>query len=243
MKIVAPRFFTSLSSVILLGWSAVSALAGDEKAKLSQWELGNVLYGEKISKNELKGKVVVVEYWGVRCPPCVASLPHLAELDKKNRDKGLVIIGAESQGSSKEQIKPLLDKAKVEYTITDGAEGPIPVSGIPRAFVFDRKGELVFDGHPGGDGFDSAITKALKEDAGAAAGGGAFRTTGISTLLVPSREWTNTDGKTIRAAVKAADATNVSFLTDNGQVVSYPLEKLTEESRKVIAEALAKRSE
>jgi hypothetical protein len=75
----------------------------------------------------------------------------------------VVIIGAEVRGSTKEDIKPLIENAKVEYTTTDGADGPIEVSGIPRAFAFDRTGKLVFDGNPNGRKFtDAAITISLR---------------------------------------------------------------------------------
>ena len=67
-----------------------TGLAAEVSAhKLSEWKIGKVMFGEKISKAELKGKVVVLENWGVNCPPCVASLPHLAELDKKVPRQGL----------------------------------------------------------------------------------------------------------------------------------------------------------
>ncbi|MCF7734095.1 MAG: hypothetical protein K9N23_20595 [Akkermansiaceae bacterium] len=72
-------------------------------------------------------------------------------------NKGLCVIGAERQGSSKDAIEPLLTKAKVASTITSGADGPIPVTGIPRIFVFDRDGLLVFDGHPADDAFEKAV--------------------------------------------------------------------------------------
>lgn len=212
------------------------------KHQFSEWKLGALLFGEESGTSNLTGKVVALEYWGVNCPPCIASLPHLAELDKKFRKKGLCVIGAESQNSSKEQIKPLIERAKVEYPIVGGTSGPIPVSGIPRAFVFDKDGDLVFDGHPADDGFEKAITKALK---GATPPAAAATTTTSSTtpepgksgLLIPSRAWTNSDGVEIRAAVKKADETTVTFQMPDGRALAYPMEKLSESSREAIAEA------
>ncbi len=211
-----------------------SVNAAEKEHKLSQWKIGKVLFGGKLTKTEMKGKVVVIENWGVHCPPCIASLPHLAELEKQNRDKGLLIIGAESQGSTKEAIKPLIDNAKVEYTITAGAEGPIEVSSIPRCFVFDPEGLLVYDGSPSGEKFESAVHDALKKVTVAVS-----KSTAASGPLIPSRDWTNTDGHTITAAVKSASTSNVSFIMTNGKIVDYPLAKLTEESRKVIGDAVA----
>ena len=225
----------SLSAMALvLPLLVPSASAAEKEHKLSQWKIGKVLFWEKLSKGQMKGKVVVLENWGVHCPPCIASLTHLAELEKQNRDKGLVIIGAESQGSPKEAIKPLIEKAKVEYTITAGAEGPIQVSAIPRCFVFDPEGLLVYDGSPSGEKFESAVKDALKKVIAVGS-----KPSASAGPLIPSRDWTNADGHTITAAVKSATASDVTFLMPNGNAVVYPLAKLTEESRKVIATAAA----
>ena len=230
-----------LAAAVALQFVSTTSIsyAADEKAekhKLSEWQIGEVMFGDKLEAADMKGKVVVLENWGVNCPPCIASLPHLAELDKKNRSKGLLVIGAESQNSSKEAIEPILKKAKVEYTITKGANGPIEVNGIPHIFVFDRDGELVFNGHPADEDFDRAVKKALRS------GGGAAETkpsaVASSGPLIPSRAWTNAQGQKITAAVKSADDSKVVFQMTNGKVVEYALTKLSDESREMIAEAV-----
>ena len=214
--------------------SPVFAGAGDTH-KLSEWKIGKVLFGPKFSKNDLTGKVVVIENWGVHCPPCIASLPHLAKMDKDHRDKGLFIIGAESQGSDKSDIKPLIEKAGVEYTITAGAEGPIEFNAIPRVFVFDSTGALVYDGYPSGAPFEKSITDALAalKPADAAA-----KPAAPAEPMIASRTWKNAAGVTITAAVKTADATSVTFLMPNGQEAVYALDKLSDESRSEIEDAV-----
>lgn len=231
-----PLFRRLAASAFAVALFAHPASAADAKAHtLSEWKLGKVLFGEKVSKDDTKGKVVVIEYWGTHCPPCIASLPHLAELEKKNRDKGLVVIGGECQGSSKDEIKPLITKAKVEYTITEGVNGPIPVSGIPRAFVFDRDGKLVFDGYPLNPNFTSAVQKALGDGPAPAASASKLPS---NAPLIAARAWTNAEGKEIHAAVKTADATTVTFLMPNGQTTKYQMDKLSEASRKDIQAAV-----
>ena len=228
----------SLLSIHLLVIPAYGAGSGEHK--LSEWKFGKVLFGDrKISKGDLKGKVVVVENWGVHCPPCIESLPHLAALEKSNREKGLVVIGAESQGSSKEDIKPLIEKAGVEYTITEGAEGPLEVTSIPRAFVFDAEGKLVYDGNPLADAFEESITKALKA-APADPATAAAASAPSSGPLIAMQAWTNSDGREIKASVKKVDGTNVTFQMADGRDISYPLSKLSADSRQTI-EAAAKK--
>jgi len=199
---------------------------------LSEWHFGEVLFGSKPSAAALKGKVVVLECWGVHCPPCIASLPHLAELDKRFRDKGLCIIGAESQGSTKEAIKPLLDAAKVHYPITAGASGPIAFNAIPRCFIFDSQGALVYDGYPAGPDFEKTIKDSLTKAKASAVGEAPTTAPPVASApVVPTRVWTNSDGHEIRAAVSKIDATSVTFLMPNAKEVVYPLDKLSEDSR------------
>ena len=233
MKIL-PGMIASVA--VLAAMILPASHAAEKKAKFSDWDLGKVVFGERVGNKDVKGKVVVLEYWGVKCPPCVASLPHLAEMDREHRAEGLVIIGAECQGHSKDEMKPLLEKAKVDYTIVEGAEGPIEVTGIPRVFVFGTDGNLVFDGRPSGAEFDKAVKDALAtvEKSGE---GAADKPAGN---LIEQREWTNATGGSIRAAVKTANDKTVTFVMANGKNVEYALEKLSEESRKAITEAIEK---
>lgn len=255
----ATQFLVSPSLAANRKEAAQGKAATDTQAhNLSEWHIGKVLFGEEVSADSLKGKVVVIENWGVNCPPCVASLPHLAELDRRLRDKGLRIIGAESQGSTQEAIKPLLTRAKVEYTITAGASGPIPGNTIPRCYVFDGQGLMVYTGFPGGPAFEKAIKDSLRKakaggDSDPKATAGAEAKSPATTdpkatattdtpvaanaPLIPTRAWTNADGREIRAAVRRVDATHVTFLMPNDKEVVYPLVKLSDESRTEIVEA------
>jgi thiol-disulfide isomerase/thioredoxin len=225
------RAVVSLFAVSALMAPAVWA---EKEHKFSDWDLGKVVFGSKLTRKDTKDKVVVLEYWGVNCPPCIASLPHLAELDKKHRDSGLVIIGAECQMSTKDEMEPILEKAKVEYTIVEGAEGPVDVTGIPRIFVFGADGMMVFDGRPSDPAFEKAVEDALEEAGGSAD----VDQEAVASNLIEEREWTNATGGKIRAAVQAADDSKVTFLMPNGKSVEYPLEKLSEESQEAIKEAL-----
>lgn len=218
------------------GSAATASAAEESKHTLSEWRLGATLFGDEISESDMKGKVVVIEHWGVNCPPCIALLPDLAKMDKRYRDDGLLIIGAESQNSSKATIETLVKKNKIEYTITQNANGPIKFSGIPRAFVFDVEGNLVFNGNPHDGEFERSVKKALKDVEETGEESSSLAT---SSNLFETKTWTNSEGKEIKAAVKEATDTEVTFVMFAGKIVKYPLEKLSEESRKEIVAAMA----
>lgn len=57
------------------------------------------LQGEYITLDDLKGKVVVLDFWGTWCPPCVASVPELRSLHKRySNEPSFVLIGISSDG-------------------------------------------------------------------------------------------------------------------------------------------------
>jgi thiol-disulfide isomerase/thioredoxin len=218
---------------IAFGLAALSQGADESNHKISEWKLGKVLSGAKVTKDDLIGKVVVIDYWGAICPRCLALVPDLVKLDELHREEGLLIIGAESQGHPEEKIRAVVKKQKMGYTITAGASGPIELTGIPHAFVFDMKGKLVFSGNPSEGKFERTIKKALED--------GVKKETGdiaVTANLFETRMWTNADGKQLKAAVKDATEENVTFLMFDGKVVTYPMEKLSEESRQQITEAM-----
>lgn len=130
------------------------------------------------------------------------------------------------------------EKNKLAYTITAGASGPISFSGIPRAFVFDIEGQLVFNGNPHDSDFDKSIKKALRN-----VGTTPQKSGLVSENLFETRSWKNAEGNELKAAVRDATDTEVTFVMFGGKVVKYPLEKLSEECRAEIATALAEKDE
>lgn len=210
------------------------------RMRLQDWEFGDTLSGDKIVANKLKGKVVVVYYWAVGSPECEALLPRLAALDMENRSKGLVVIGAENKSSDPLAIQALLEKNKVEYSITQKAKGPPAEVESHHAYVFDVEGECIYDGKPDEPQFNDAVKRAIASVKASA--GGSNRPSLLNDRprnLIESRTWKNAEGREIIAAVKSADDKTVAFLLPNGQQTVYPLEKLSPESREVINAARA----
>lgn len=153
-----------LAVLLLTGALPAMVHAADKKpaAKeltLADFKLGKSMVG-KGSLADAKGKGVVIEAWGVRCPPCIASLPKLQALSEKHKDK-VLFFGAECQGHDRKAIQAVARKTGVTFPIASGLDKcPIAFSGIPRAFVFDAAGKLIFDGNPHSPGFAAAVAKA-----------------------------------------------------------------------------------
>ncbi|MEN9360701.1 MAG: hypothetical protein RL095_2236 [Verrucomicrobiota bacterium] len=107
--------------------------------------------GDQIKPEDLADKVVFFEYWGINCPPCRESMPHLQKLYKDfGRDGRFIVIGAHSQNRSDAEINQFLDSQKVSFPIYQGAsvvEAPCTPM-LPFAALFDHKGQLVKSGLP-----------------------------------------------------------------------------------------------
>jgi thiol-disulfide isomerase/thioredoxin len=66
---------------------------------------------------ELKGKVVIIDFWTYSCINCQRTLPYLVEWDKKYRDKGLVIIGVHAPEFAFEKNRENVEKAVKDAAI------------------------------------------------------------------------------------------------------------------------------
>lgn len=120
--------------------------------------------GPKLKAKDLEGKVIAVEEWGLHCPPCRASLPHMAKLAKAlAKDPRVIFIGAHVQGRNNEAIQALLKANGCDYPVYQMfkvAGSPSP-TGIPHAYVVDHRGKTVWNGYPNAD-FRQAIEVAVK---------------------------------------------------------------------------------
>lgn len=146
--------------------SALVAFAEDKKVpdvSVDQVRFGEVVNETELDTSALKGKVVVVERWGVRCPPCLASLPDMAKLARRYDSKGLVVVGQEVQNSSKEDIQEVLKDARVAFPVTKGGSLPVSSNGIPHVAVFGVDGKLIWHGNPHNKEFEREVKKALRE--------------------------------------------------------------------------------
>ena len=121
--------------------------------KIAQW-----IKGEPVDLAAGKGKnVYVLEFWATWCRPCRESIPHLTELQRKYKDRGLVVIGITDENNPK-AVAPFVAKMgdKMDYTVayddnhqTNNAYiHAFGLRGIPHAFVIDREGRIAWSGHP-----------------------------------------------------------------------------------------------
>ncbi|MBO7182323.1 MAG: TlpA family protein disulfide reductase [Kiritimatiellae bacterium] len=149
--------------LLLCGLSALTGQAISFRALSDEAHIS----GPKLTEKDLIGRVIAVEEWGYQCPPCRASLPHMAKLAKSyEKDSRVAIVGSHLQDRNTEGILDVLRKNNCTYPVYQwfGVDGAPAAPGIPFAYVVNPKGEIVWQGNPYSKfgEFEKAIAEAAK---------------------------------------------------------------------------------
>jgi peroxiredoxin len=118
--------------------------ADDRKREHPEFTLKD-LGGKTWTFSELRGKVVLVNFWATWCPPCRKEMPDLETLYGRFGSKGLVVLGISDEEAAK--VEPFIRERKVSFPVLLDPGRKVNemfvVDGIPKSFVYDREGKLV----------------------------------------------------------------------------------------------------
>jgi thiol-disulfide isomerase/thioredoxin len=100
------------------------------------------LDGKKVSREDLKGRVVLVEFWATWCPPCRGTLGWLGGVKKRYGDR--IVIAAVAIESEEAKVRKLVGELKLPLTWVLGQPDLVrsfgDVSAVPTLLVFDQDG-------------------------------------------------------------------------------------------------------
>lgn len=113
------------------------------------------LDGSTFKLEDYRGKVLVVDFWGTFCLPCVKQVPELVKLNEKYKDRGLMLIGLTADPpSDQDKVEEFIKRFQVNYQIgydnswiadafLKGTEDDTGSPPIPQLFVISRDGKIV----------------------------------------------------------------------------------------------------
>lgn len=127
------------------------------------------LNGQQINLADLKGKVVIIDFWASWCKPCAKAMPVLDRLYKRYKDHGLVVIGVSVDGERRDAEK-FLRGMNVSFPLIHDAGHSIAneysPSTMPSSYIVDKRGVVrhVHRGFRQGDGraIESQVRKLLQ---------------------------------------------------------------------------------
>jgi len=123
---------------------------GDQPPALSLEKVLQAPEGTKASWANLKGKVVVLEFWATWCGPCVAAIPHLNELADRLKDQPVQFIAITDE--NEKIIAPFLKRRPIHSWVGLNTDKSMfkdyGIAGIPHTVLVDKKGKIVGITHP-----------------------------------------------------------------------------------------------
>ena len=124
---------------------AMTALESADKRRQDANFALTDLHGKTWTLKELRGEVVLVNFWATWCPPCQKEMPDLESLYKEFRHQRFVILAISDEDADK--VRPFIAERKITYPILLDPGHKVgslfEVEGIPKSFVYDRDGKLV----------------------------------------------------------------------------------------------------
>ena len=109
--------------------------------------IGKTLSGEAVNLSGLRGRVVLVDFWGMWCGPCVAQLPRLRTLREQFKGRPFDIIGVNSD-KDQEQLRRFMTVNHIDWinVLDQSTEGPVAkawhIDAWPSNFLVDEQGVI-----------------------------------------------------------------------------------------------------
>ena len=171
MLLGAGIFWTAFSRVPSAVGAPLSSAPSPREGFLAPDFTLDTLQGEKVRLSDLRGKIVVLNFWATWCLPCRAETPALEKTYEQYEQSGMVVLGVDlANQDSIGDVEAFIQEFKLTYPILLDRDGSVAnlyqIKGIPSTFFINREGIIrtVVVGGPMSETFiRSKIEMLLKE--------------------------------------------------------------------------------
>ena len=98
-----------------------------------------------VTLSQLRGKVVVLNFWGTFCPPCIEEMPSLVQLQQRLKDKGVTVLGVSIDVDENAYHRFLKQYGINFLTVLDPGHKSADLYGTfkwPETYIIDRDGKV-----------------------------------------------------------------------------------------------------
>ncbi|HLB47875.1 MAG TPA: TlpA disulfide reductase family protein [Anaerolineales bacterium] len=154
--------------IALLGWGVVKAANGPRDAGMAPDFSLTGFDGRTVALSQLRGQVVIINFWASWCPPCREEAAYLEQTWRKYQGQGVVFIGVDWVDTEKEALA-YIDEFDITYIngpdIGTRIAQAYRIQGVPETFYVDKTGRLrgVHIGPLQSPGLDNKIDELLNE--------------------------------------------------------------------------------
>jgi peroxiredoxin len=148
--------------------AAIAAIADLTLRKPAPVVRISALSGETFSTSELRGKVVLVNFWATYCADCIKEMPKLVETHKKFAPRGYETIAVAVRRDDPDRVAQFVAKHALPYKIAVDSSGEIGrefgnVRVTPMSFLIDKQGRVLrrYVGEPDWAEFHRLVEEAL----------------------------------------------------------------------------------
>lgn len=139
------KFVLAVLFAFFIGGALLYALIEKPHAPASSF---TTLTGEKISLNELRGKVVLVNFWATSCPGCIKEMPGLIETYKQYQGKGFEVIAVAMPYDPPNYVLKFAQDRQLPFPVALDVKGEAVaafgnVSLTPTSFLIGKDGALL----------------------------------------------------------------------------------------------------
>ena len=168
LALAAGIVWTILSRVPAAVGAPLSSLPAPREGFLAPDFTLDMLQGDRIRLSDLRGKIVVVNFWATWCPPCRAETPALEKSYEKYKDSGVIIVGVDlTDQDSLSDVAAFVQEFGLTYPILLDRDGSVGLryrlQGLPSTFFVNRQGVIrtVVVGGPMSETFIRSKVEAL----------------------------------------------------------------------------------